>query len=123
MTQQEYEQKRAECFEEFCKRYRIEEPSEQNIESFNWIFDRAYALGKQEKDTDTVIQGWVARDSDGTLSLFEVKPERVRYKQDIKEGLWMAKTMADLVSELFPDLTWDSEPEEVEIIIKRKKNG
>ena len=50
MTQTDYEQKKCECFEEFCKRYRIEEPSEQNIESFNWIFDRAYALGK-EKET------------------------------------------------------------------------
>ena len=49
MTQQEYEQKKRECFNGFCKRYRIEEPSEQNIESFDWIFDRAYALGKQEK--------------------------------------------------------------------------
>lgn len=45
MTQKEYEQKKRECFNRFCKRYRIEEPSEQNIESFNWIFDRAYALG------------------------------------------------------------------------------
>ena len=54
MTQTDYEQKKCECFEEFCKRYRIEEPSEQNIESFNWIFDRAYAyaLGKQEKDAE-----------------------------------------------------------------------
>lgn len=51
MTQTEYEQKKAECFNEFCKRYRIEEPSEQNIESFNWVFDRAYALGKQ---TETI---------------------------------------------------------------------
>lgn len=62
MTEQEYEQKKRECFNGFCKRYRIEEPSEQNIESFDWIFDHAYALGKQEKDADTVIQGWVARD-------------------------------------------------------------
>lgn len=54
MTEQEYEQKKRECFNGFCKRYRIEEPSEQNIESFDWIFDHAYALGKQEKDADTV---------------------------------------------------------------------
>ena len=51
MTQQDYEQKKRECLDEFCKRYRIEEPSEQNIESFDWIFDRAYALGKQ---TETI---------------------------------------------------------------------
>lgn len=120
MTQQEYEQKRAECFEEFCKRYRIEEPSEQNIESFNWIFDRAYALGKQEKDADTVIQGWVARASDGHLALFKRKPDREIYMRS-NNGLWFGGSMTELDSSLFPDLTWDSEPEEVEIIIKRKK--
>lgn len=80
----------------------------------------AYALGKQEKDAEgAVISGWVARDSDGTLTLFEGKPERVRYIRS-NEGLWMAKNMTDLVSELFPALTWDSDPIEVELRIKRK---
>lgn len=54
MTQEDYENKRREWSDEFCKRYRIEGPSGQNIELFNWIFDRAFALGKQEKDSDTV---------------------------------------------------------------------
>lgn len=52
MIQHEYEQNKRKCFNGFCKRYRIEEPSEQNIESFDWIFDHAYALGKQENDPE-----------------------------------------------------------------------
>lgn len=31
--------------------------------------------------------------------------------------------MHSLPIDSFPDLTWESEPEPVEIIIKRKKNG
>ena len=171
MTQSEYEQKRTECWEEFCKDPHLCDSHSLTKSTFNFAFDRAYAigreketitqeeiynqfkeklynndfladknnpsfvdryieytkvykwvvnaLGKQEKDADTVIQGWVARDSDGTLSLFAVKPERVRYRRR-NGGLWMAKTMTDLNSELFPDLTWESEPIKVSISIKRE---
>lgn len=48
MTQQEYEQKKRECWGEYCKQYghtygRI---------AFDFAFDRAYALGR-EKETIT----------------------------------------------------------------------
>lgn len=77
-----------------------------------------FALGKQEKDADTVIQGWVARDKDGALQLWESKPQR----NNITWDEWgMAKGLMLLPDELFPDLTWESDPEPVEIIIKRKK--
>lgn len=73
MTQTEYEQKKRECLDEFCKRYRIEEPSEQNIESFNWIFDRAYALGKQkEAITQEDIEKASVEYADKTAKQYEV---------------------------------------------------
>lgn len=84
------------------------------------------ALGKQEKDADTVISGWVARDQDAYISLFEDNPERDTYdKNDIPYGFWDDNTghHIELPITSFPDLTWYSEPQEVEIIIKRKKNG
>lgn len=73
---------------------------------------------------DTVIQGWVCRDQDGNLALFVgSKP----YKQ---EGMdyWSVPhgrslEYLNLNPALFPDLTWSDDPIEVEIIIKRKKNG
>lgn len=72
-------------------------------------------FGKQEKDT--VIQGWVAVDDDGDLFLYRTKPAR-----DEVSGMWMSgECPLDVGINLFPDLTWDSDPEEVEIIIKRKK--
>lgn len=74
-------------------------------------------LGKQEKDADTVIQGWVAIDDDGDLFLYRTKPTR-----DEVSGMWMSgECPLDVGLNLFPDLTWDDEPQECEIIIKRKK--
>lgn len=78
-----------------------------------------FALGKQEKDADVVIQGWIARDEDENLFVYHTKPER-----DETTQMWMGGCVNfDLRNHLFPDLTWESEPLEVEIIIKRKKNG
>lgn len=74
-------------------------------------------LGKQEKDADTVIQGWAARDEDGHLFMYCTKPERDEALQ-----VWMGRYADfDLRNALFPDLTWESDPEEVELIIRRKK--
>lgn len=70
-------------------------------------------------DADTVIQGWVAVDDDGDLFLYRTKPAR-----DEVSGMWMSgECPLDVGINLFPNLTWDDEPQEVEIQIKRKKNG
>lgn len=57
MTRQEYEQKRAECWEEF-KRINLDgEVQWQPVNRYDVFcaaFDRAYALGKHDKDADTV---------------------------------------------------------------------
>lgn len=119
MTDKEYKQKKRECWEEFCesdKPYDVEP-------AFAFAFDRAYALGKQESKQEskqeTVIQGWVCRDNNSLNAqiLIGDKPKRTGY------GFWENKT-ADCITlpeDLFPDLTWESEPQEVELIIKRKK--
>ena len=50
MTEQEYKQKRRECFVKFCKDNGIDQEVNISIfDAFDQIFDRAYALGKQEK--------------------------------------------------------------------------
>lgn len=83
------------------------------------LLTRAFESGKLEKDTeDTVINGWVARDKNGDLYMYTCKPER-----NSNLGYWDGN-VPDITpsNDLFPDLTWESEPEEIEIIIKRKKN-
>lgn len=50
MTQTEYEQKKRECWEEFMVlNGTILETTKQ---AYDWIWNRAYALGKQEKDAE-----------------------------------------------------------------------
>ena len=113
MTKSEYEQKKRECWEEFMRSTdKIITPRD----AFLYAFDRAYALGKQDKDADTVISGWVARDEGRFLGLYSWQPKR-------SDVAWIGDSCMVLPINTFPDLTWESEPEPVEIIIKRKKNG
>lgn len=179
MTQQEYEQKRRECWDDY-KRHNLDgEVQWQPVSRYDVFcdaFDRAYALGKlqascgqvkeaisqedvekasveyadktakqyevcnsefvqeimvafeqgvnfalgkQEKDADTMLSGWVCRDNNSLNAqvLIGDKPKRTGF------NYWENKS-ADCITlpkDLFPDLTWSDEPQEVEIIIKRKK--
>lgn len=118
MTDKEYEQKKRECWEEFWDEISgnidfapgVDDRMKEHIYD---TFDRAYVLGKQEKGADTVIQGWVARDLDGEVFLYENKPER-------GDGEWLGRISSEFD---FQQLKWGSDPIEVEIIIKQKKNG
>lgn len=92
----------------------------ENLVGASNTFDRAYTLGKQEKDAEeAVISGWVARDESGDLYMYTCKPEKIS-----NLGYWDGY-VTDLApsNNLFPDLTWESDPIEVEIIIKRKKRN
>ena len=74
------------------------------------------------KNNDIMIQGWVARNGSGPndlgLRVYTVKPDRMKNRREWN-GYGEMSYLID--SRLFPDLTWDSEPQEVELIIKRKK--
>lgn len=171
MTNQKYEQKKRECWEEFTTISPL-------YKSFSFVFDRAYALGKQfgnseqvdvekaaekyadeikipasipgvmvpfinglahdaylqaaqdflgkqeskqESKQETVIQGWVVRDKDGTLNLFYGSDKPIKRGQDEYWSVVAGAVFEYLPREMFPDLSWSDEPQEVEIIIKRKK--
>lgn len=47
MNNQDYEQKKRECWEEFCKEHPLDATANGGV-AFRYAFDRAYALGKQE---------------------------------------------------------------------------
>lgn len=129
MTQQEYEQKREQEWRVFCNRHGIIDRGHVILFSaFFDAFDSAYALGKHQKDAETVIQGWVCRDKkDNALNLHLKEPYRTYSNFSIvdKTDLWESDcaSFLPLDNSLFPDLTWESDPQECEIIIKRKKNG
>lgn len=51
MNNQDYETKKRECWDEYCKTHPLCNTSVMRL-NFDWTFDRAYALGKQEKDAE-----------------------------------------------------------------------
>lgn len=55
MANKDYEQKKRECLQEFCKLHDCETPHDYIVETFDYAFNRAYALGQQEKDADTSL--------------------------------------------------------------------
>ena len=67
------------------------------------------------------IKGYVARDLDGTLRFCYHKPRR---ENEIEKTWWGScdadfDIYDDTLDSLFKDLTWDDEPVEVELTIKR----
>lgn len=54
---------------------------------------------------------WIARDKNGSLFAYEDKPKRY----DNKKEWFSVKFLFSMENSLFPDLTWEDEPIEVEI--------
>lgn len=102
----------------------INEHLEEEDSDYSYYQGRSDALhelyrGEYKAAEDAVISGWVCRDNNSlnTQVLIGDKPKRTGYV------FWENKT-ADCITlpkDSFPDLTWSDEPQEVEIIIKRKK--
>lgn len=94
----------------------------------NGMFYRASELDFNLDAEDTVISGWVAVDEAyGQCFLHTEKP--IQKAQPIADTgdydtVWDSKGKTYLLDTgLFPDMDSDSDPIEVELIIKRKKNG
>jgi len=60
------------------------------------------------------IKGWVARDKNGSLYVFhDIYPRRL-------EDEWVGKGASSYIGEkLLPDITWESDPVEIELLIRR----
>lgn len=101
----------------------INEHLEEEDSDYGYYQGRSDALhelyrGVCKDPEDTVISGWMARDTDDLLRLHYSKPERT------DGGYWRGGYKSTYFPKgLFPDLTWSDDPIEVELIIKRKKNG
>ena len=62
------------------------------------------------------LDGWVARDENGSLHLFEVEPSRIMHR-------WWDRDYhsTTLDKKDFPDLEWEDEPVSVKLIIIKKE--
>ena len=69
---------------------------------------------------EVTIEGWVARDEDGFINLFNDKPIRDYCdRSDVTYGFWdeANEHHIELPTASFPEVTWDSEPKRVKITI------
>lgn len=64
----------------------------------------------------SICNMWIARDKDGTLVLFKVKPVRCKDKWVSFGVNWENFTIDE---SLFPELKWEDEPIEVELALKQ----
>lgn len=105
---------------------KLTESSEVSYEQVQQRLKDAFASSHPE----ATISGWVARNQPisfadkGNLTLFAEKPMRDYYDyNDLTYGFWSdnEKPTIPLSVDLFPSLTWQDNPIEVEITIKPKK--
>ena len=65
-----------------------------------------------------VMKLWIARDQDGDLNLFDVKPQKEACFQG-KDYLWVVPrgymNQMTLKKESFPEVTFENSPQEVEL--------
>lgn len=75
-------------------------------------FRHFYNLGKQQMIKSAKLSGWVARDENGSLHLFEVEPSRIMHR-------WWDRDYhsTTLDKKDFPDLEWEDEPVYVKLPI------
>ena len=72
------------------------------------------AITKHNGKGEVAFIGWVARDKSRDLFIFTHKPTR-NHVRNVWEGV-----LADITpdNKMFPDITWDSEPLQVELSIR-----
>lgn len=65
---------------------------------------------------------WIARDKDGTMWLYIDEPVRSlnSWEVDTEKSLLRADDCMEIDGDLFPDIKWEDEPIEVELIKKKK---
>lgn len=63
-----------------------------------------------------IIEGFVARDANGFIYLWEECPRRC---SDIRYKWWEStfSTRMELPAQSFPDITWEDEPKKVKVTI------
>ena len=65
-------------------------------------------------------KGFIARDKNGNISLYETRPKRKQWKStDYINDVWHPSIGGwfQLNKSMFPEITWDNEPVEVNITI------
>lgn len=79
------------------------------------------AKEEEEEQKECSISVWVARDEDGGLAFFSYKPKRETFSDG--RSFWLGEESRRLDPSLFPQITWESDPQECEMILRLKQYG
>lgn len=69
-------------------------------------------------EKEVTITGYITRDEDGDLTLWDGEPMRERFKEGV--GYWYGECPRELNPTLFPWITWSTKPQFCEIIVRLK---
>lgn len=110
MTEEQIKQK---AFEAYPK-------NESEIDGYDWNENEREAYIKALKETESLpkLKGWVARDKNGEINYFQEYPRRIT--EDRRNYWWDRDYISMCIDEnSFPELTWEDEPIEVELLIRK----
>lgn len=82
MTKTEYDQKRAECWEEYCKTHPLCNTHVMRL-NLDWIFDRAFAIGKQAAELSSNSEQLNAEGEDEMLWVSRKEIQRLVEANDV----------------------------------------
>ena len=96
---------------------KVSQNGEFTIDDVKALIKDAVKLGAQwqrEQMMKGAVNGWVARDKDCDIAIFREAPTK-----DAEIGMWMPCKNAFIFPDKdeYPDVTWDSEPQKVKVII------
>ena len=79
------------------------------------LYDDMEKERQRRQENEPTIKGWVARDKDGQLGVYDILPIRGNtcWYPQVRFENWV------LPENAFPDLKWEDEPIEVELIVNR----
>ena len=88
-------------------------------EKFAQMNKTVFEVAKTVLESLPKVHGWVARDKSGSLNLHSFPPRRVY------PGIWCYNPLdlnqdnIRLDDKILPEITWESEPVEVELLVRR----
>lgn len=122
-TRKRMEEESGETIQEEIKNFLEKTGAPYDKEQIKWlnIVARHFAgWQRQQMMKGTKLYGWVARDADGRVHLFEVEPRRLEENHRWWDRDYQSTLLSDISDSDFPKLKWEDEPVCVKVIIIRE---
>lgn len=85
---------------------------------YKMCVNKALSILCSKGQKECSIRGWIVRDEDGELTAFSGKPIRKTFSDG--KVFWYGEDPIGLDVSLFPQITWESEPQECKMTLRLK---